>query len=35
MIGWIIGGVVAATLVVLLWCCLKVASDADDERGYD
>ena len=28
---WAIVGACIAILMVTLWCCLKVASDADDE----
>ena len=28
--------VIAATIVVtLLWCCVRIGSDVDDEMGYD
>lgn len=29
----IVGGVLL--FLTFIWCCLKAASDADDEMGYD
>ena len=31
---WLIGGIAVLT-VLILWSSLKVASDSDDELGYD
>lgn len=36
--GFLIGvgvGIIAAAFIILLWCCLKAGSNADDEAGYD
>lgn len=34
-IGCVIGGIVLATIVGMIGCSLKVASDADDKIGAD
>lgn len=29
-----IGGIIVSVFVIILWCCMKAASDEDDKMGY-
>lgn len=34
-IGWVIGGIVIATIIGMIGCALKVASDVDNQTGAE